>query len=207
VLIDLVDVLRCPMPHDEMWLVAAADRTEGRQIVDGTLGCPICQAEFPVQGGVADFSGGTALRASLERTSEEAAWRIAALLDLTPGPGFALLFGTWGSHAGMLGSLSPVPLLLVNPPTGVQPPDVSVILVGNVLPLASGTARAAAIDPTVNVPSSIAIGAVRSHGRILGLGSMPLPPNVTELARDPSGWVAERDVAGSAPIGLSLRSR
>ena len=206
-LIELVDVLRCPVPHEETWLVAAADRTEGRQIVEGTLGCPVCRAEYPVRGGVADFSGGAALRASAVPASDEAAWRIAALLDLTPGPGFALLFGAWASYAAILGSLSPVPLLLVNPPAGAQPPDASVILVRDVLPLAQGRARAAAIDPTLSIAASMAVAAVRSRGRILGPSSMPLPANLNELARDADGWVAERDVAESAPINLSARSR
>jgi hypothetical protein len=35
--IELVDALRCPVPHEESWLVASADRMEARHIVDGTL--------------------------------------------------------------------------------------------------------------------------------------------------------------------------
>src|SRR5690242_21064587 len=53
--IELVDALRCPVPHEESWLVASATRMEARHIVDGLLGCPVCHAEYPIRNGVADF--------------------------------------------------------------------------------------------------------------------------------------------------------
>ena len=51
--LDLVDLLRCPAPHDEMPLVCVARSTTGRELRDATLGCPTCHAEFPVRDGVA----------------------------------------------------------------------------------------------------------------------------------------------------------
>ena len=53
--IELVDALRCPVAHEESWLVASATHTDARHIVDGLLGCPVCHAEYPIRQGVADF--------------------------------------------------------------------------------------------------------------------------------------------------------
>ena len=57
--IELVDALRCPVSHEESWLVASATQTDARHIVDGLLGCPVCQAEYPIRQGVADFRRAT----------------------------------------------------------------------------------------------------------------------------------------------------
>ena len=40
--IDVAELLRCPVAHEDTWLVARVDRMAGRHIVDGALGCPIC---------------------------------------------------------------------------------------------------------------------------------------------------------------------
>ena len=47
--VEIIDLLRCPNAHAESWLVAAAARTVGRHIVEGTLGCPVCEAEMEMR--------------------------------------------------------------------------------------------------------------------------------------------------------------
>ena len=79
--IPLVDILRCPRPHDETWLVASIVRAEARDIIDGVLGCPICSAEYPIRDGAVDF-GGAGAPAPYIAPGEESAVRIAAALDL-----------------------------------------------------------------------------------------------------------------------------
>ncbi|HEY9229313.1 MAG TPA: hypothetical protein VIP11_21880, partial [Gemmatimonadaceae bacterium] len=54
--IPLVDVLRCPVPHEETWLVASIDRAADRDIVEGMLGCPRCLAEYAIHEGVVLFA-------------------------------------------------------------------------------------------------------------------------------------------------------
>jgi len=54
--IELVDSLRCLSPHDETWLVAAASRMDGRHLIDGVLGCPVCRREYAIRDGTAWFS-------------------------------------------------------------------------------------------------------------------------------------------------------
>ncbi|MEP7381311.1 MAG: hypothetical protein ABI910_06465, partial [Gemmatimonadota bacterium] len=54
--IELVDSLRCTQPHDDTWLVASVTRFDGRDIVDGVLGCPICHRQYLVLDGEVDFT-------------------------------------------------------------------------------------------------------------------------------------------------------
>ena len=63
---------------------------DDRDIIEGTLGCPICQAEYPIRDGVACFSDRAAPRVS-GPVSEEDAVRVAAALDLTDARMTAIL--------------------------------------------------------------------------------------------------------------------
>ena len=56
--IELVDALRCPRPHEESWLVLAASRLEARHVLEGTLGCPVCHAQYPIRDGIVDLRPG-----------------------------------------------------------------------------------------------------------------------------------------------------
>src|SRR5437868_1403297 len=119
--IELVDALRCPNAHEDSWLVASTAQMDARHIVNGTLGCPVCAAEFPVRAGVVDFRQGTSgLRAAAVAGDAETAMRLAALMNLTDASGFAVLCGAWGSHAQELAAIVDTPIVLVDPPDGVR---------------------------------------------------------------------------------------
>src|SRR2546421_743598 len=60
--IELTDHLRCPADHEEQFLVLLPDRMEGRSVLSGELGCPVCGRVVRVEEGVADFGAGTRLR-------------------------------------------------------------------------------------------------------------------------------------------------
>ncbi|MEP7001586.1 MAG: Trm112 family protein [bacterium] len=205
--IELVDALRCPTPHEESWLVAAATRMESRHIVSGTLGCPVCKAEYPIRDGVANFRRGAGhLPAKAERPDAELAMRLAAMLDLADAQGFAVLLGAWGSQAAELSAIVETPLILVDPPEGViGAPGISVVLSDGEIPLAVGTARAMAIDPAEPARAASAIRATRQRGRVLGPVALALPDGVKELARDASVWVGERQSVSSPLITLHVR--
>ena len=205
--IELVDALRCPVAHEESWLVAAATRMESRHIVDGTLGCPVCAAEYTIADGVVDFRRAkTNAPAPRETTTPEDAMRIAALLDLSGTQGFAVLLGTWGSHAADLTSICEVPLVLVDPPADiVGSPGISVLRSDGPLPLADGAARAMAIDVGDASRVRSAVRATRAKGRILAPATLALPADVKELARDERAWIGEREAAASPLVALHVR--
>src|SRR6476661_5494335 len=207
--IELVDALRCPVPHEESWLVASATRMEARHIVDGMLGCPICHAEYPVKGGVVDFRREpTAPRTSVDAPARDGteAMRLAAFLGLGDAVGFAVLLDDWGAHASALRELVETPLILVDPPAGVEgEPGISVLLSDGPIPLANGAARGTAIHGRATQRAMDAVRITRSGGRLLAPASVALPAGVRELARDESLWVGEKEPDPSPLVTLHVR--
>jgi uncharacterized protein YbaR (Trm112 family) len=210
--IELIDTLRCPTPHEESWLVLAADRMAARHVLDGTLGCPVCGAEYPIRDGVVDFRRTAAAPAARARAGDpEQAMRLAAFLGLDDALGFAVLMGDWGAHALELRGMVECPLILVDPPADVEAaPGLSILRTDGPLPLAAGAARGIALDDgAAGEPSAeriaSAVRATRVKGRVVGRVSLPLPAGVRELARDESEWVGEREPAASPLVTLHVR--
>ncbi|MDB4913243.1 MAG: hypothetical protein JWM95_887 [Gemmatimonadetes bacterium] len=205
--IELVDTLRCPVAHEESWLVAAADRMDARHIMAGKLGCPVCAAEYPIMNGVVDFRRDAATpSARLAPPDTEVALRLAALLDLSDSHGFAVLLGAWGNHAITLSDIVDVPLLVIDPPQEIAgSPGVSVIRCDGALPLAMGAARATAIDTASEARVASAVRATRAGGRVVAPANTPVPADVSELARDDELWVGEKSAAPSPLVTLHVR--
>ena len=212
--IELVDQLRCVRAHEDSWLVAASRRMSGRHIVDGELGCPVCEARYPVRAAVADFrTDGVAPAAAASASvagdpvpDAEAAMRLAALLALDEVRAPVVLVGAWGALAPLLLAMAPAVYLVVNPPAPMdERPEISALLAAGALPLAAGAAHGVALDVAAAADDGLVAGAVRAlrgGGRLVAPSSAPLPPGVRELARDERHWVAERDAAASAPVAL-----
>lgn len=195
--IELVDALRCPVSHEESWLVAAADRTEARHIIEGTLGCPVCKAQFTIHDGVADLRRAhhePSDAASVPADAGEAVG-LAAFLGLDDTPGTVLLLGGWAVHARGLRELVDVNVIAADPPSGMRgEPGISVLRCDGPLPLAPGVARGTAVDATDGGNRiASAVRATRVGGRVVGPVSVPVPAGLRELARDARLWVAERE--------------
>src|SRR5215217_668889 len=214
--IELIDALRCPRRHEESWLVLAAARIEARHVRDGTLGCPVCHAEFPIHDGVADFRLADLKTSGLENERGDAGPSIAehvgaedltAMMNLGDALGFAVLIGDWVRLAdGLLELGNPPPLLLVDPPEGsIMVPGLSGLRAGAVLPLAGGAARAVAVDSTDEARLASAANSTRATGRIVAPGRARVPAGVRELVRDDALWVGERDAAPTPLVRLHVR--
>ncbi|MHB1863918.1 MAG: hypothetical protein ACYCVL_13255 [Gemmatimonadaceae bacterium] len=205
--IELVDSLRCPHPHEESWLVAAADRMDGRNIVEGVLGCPVCKAQFRITQGVADLrvTPGPRRAAAMPAARDpEQAMRLAAFLHLSDGHGYVALVGAWTAHAPDIQMVAETHLLLVNPPAGLTiAAGMSGLLADARLPVAAGSARGLAVDQDAGADwlASALVG-VQAGGRVVAPAAMPLPAGVTELARDAAVWVAERAPEPSGLVSL-----
>jgi uncharacterized protein YbaR (Trm112 family) len=197
--VELVDLLRCPHQHEDSWLVAAADATAERHIVHGSLGCPVCHAEFPVRDGVVHFDGECVIAdAPLphlddgERAAE--AMRLAALLDLSSAGGTVLLGGAWQGSAEAVLALADVRVLLLDPPRVPQLREEISAVRGAPMPVAAAAVRGAALDERTADPERVAAAAraLKPGGRLVAPVAAPLPDGVTELARDGRHWVAEK---------------
>jgi len=204
VFIPLVDILRCVRPHADTWLVASIERADERFIIEGTLGCPICLAEYPIRAGVVHFTDRPVepLRAAPPENEAEAV-RIAAALDLIEPRVTALLHGAWGTQAQLVRGLSPAQLMLLNPPAGMVGGDGVSVLVSEIAPLAQASIDAIALDADASDALFASLRAsLRRGGRIFAPATTPVPDGFTELVRDADVWVARLDDAAivSAPI-------
>src|SRR5579862_8379652 len=143
--LDVVPTLRCPREHEESSLVLVADVTRGRHVVTGVLGCPVCEAEYPIQEGIAYFAQPTDSGAVRRETD---VMRTAAMLGLTEPGGFIMLGGHWASTADAISELAEALVLVVNPPETIASAAerVSILYTGERLPIAAHALRAAAID-------------------------------------------------------------
>ena len=196
--VELIEFLRCPRSHEESALVASAARTVARHIVDGELGCPVCNAEFAIRDGVALFDGPPLLTA-FDEPDPDTATRLAAFLELTDAQGFALLCGRWAVHAALIGQMSETPLVLVNHSIAAPVLQAAGAIRAPVVPFAESSARALAIDEvsTARIIES-GVRAVRPGGRVLGPATVAVPAGVTELVRDDRVWVGEKTAPRSA---------
>lgn len=50
---DLLEILRCPVCRGELTL--SAKEQEGADIVTGTLNCPRCRVDYPIEDGIPDL--------------------------------------------------------------------------------------------------------------------------------------------------------
>jgi len=200
-------------PHEDSWLIARADVLEARHIVQGALGCPICEARYAIRDGVADFSDGAPPRVPSGPAAEETqalAFRAAALLGLTDPGGLVVLAGDWSACAdSLLDVVEGVQLLALDPaPVLRSGGALSLARISAVLPLAAASARGIALDASHATPSLLA-GAARAlapGGRLIAPASAPVPESLQELARDDEHWVAAAPRTSiSAPVPIALR--
>ncbi len=209
--IELIDLLRCPRDHEDSWLVVAIHAKSDRDITAGVLGCPVCKAQYPITDGVAIFSdgptvGGEPMRSAYDESDDDVAMRCAAMLDLFDPGGAVVLCGTWAHAARALLDITPVSILLANPPAGVTiGHGLSAISIGDRFPVAPGSLRGIALDAATAQPSLVdsAARALKGGGRLVGPVATPVPAGITERARDDRHWVGAANTAATPPIPLA----
>ncbi|HZD85913.1 MAG TPA: hypothetical protein VE052_08365 [Gemmatimonadaceae bacterium] len=200
--IELLDQLRCINPHEATWLVASFKSVTNRFVMEGTLGCPNCSAEYPIRNGIADFTVGLEVprprREAERRTAihdrEELATRAGAFLNVTEPGATVVLGGAWADAALELSVMTEARVLAINPKAGAEESEaVGLLLVGSEIPVAPGSLLGVALDasfPAETVAS--AVRAVRAGGRIVGPVEIPPPSELAVLARDGDYWVAQK---------------
>jgi hypothetical protein len=228
--VELVEIFRCVAPHRDSWLVAAADRTEGRTIIDGTLGCPVCHAEYAIENGVVRFdvssSPGRESRQSRPRESapigadelhdddQNEALRLAAMLGASEATMTIALLGVSLRLAVAVQSIASVRCIVVDPPDerdaldALQRADsqLAIVRATGVLPVAQGALHGVYANRR---DVSVYVHALRRDGRLVAPANAPMPAGITELAHDERHWVGERSAETSAaPASLvQLRRR
>lgn len=208
--IELVDSLRCPRPHADSWLVGAFDRMEGRAIIQGSLGCPVCNARYAIRDGVVYFddaarSGAGGGSHAADVPGDDRGIYLGALLGLADAQGIAVLEGGWARHGASLRALTTLPLIFLNPTvTVVQGEGVAVVHCRHAFPVAGGGVRGIALAGGA-ADQDLLLGAVRSLaplGRLVAPISISRPPQIRELARDSHFWVGENESVASVPVAI-----
>lgn len=201
--VDLIDRLRCPNDHADTWLVAAATRTAHRRLIEATLGCHECGAEFELRDGEL-WVGAPVERAPMPVNADET-MRTAALLRLEER-GLYLLEGGWGSHAAALQQVLDVDIMLADPPTMVSERAAADMSgdgadavgkctlrgVGDRWPIAGASLHGLAMERATSARLADALRILRVGGRLIAPASAEVPAGARELARDERHWVAEK---------------
>lgn len=193
--IEFIDLLRCPNVHEESWLVAAFYKMDGRAVVEGKLGCPVCGAEFLIRDGVAVFGEDDVRRQTLspdEPASDDT--MLAALLDLARPGMLALLSGDFARASEAVAESTGARIIALNSPSRVSGSEsVAEVRAVFPIPLAEHSLDGIALDRTHGTATMVAEAArlLRPRGRLAAGAEAALPPHFRELARDAKLVVAE----------------
>ncbi len=203
--VEFIELLRCPANHELSPLIAVADRRLGDHLLDATLGCPVCGAEYAVRDGIAYLTQEVAAATS-DTLDVIDPMRVAALLSLADSSARALLCGGPASVSAEIEALTGARCASVNAPAttvlALELVDVIRLTPGAMIPLASASLRGLAVDAAHVSLLADATRVVQRGGRVLAPVSAPLPAGCRELARDDHEWVAEVEAAVSAPVSL-----
>lgn len=200
--LEVTEILRCPRAHDESFVVCVAYAMDGRQVARGVVGCPVCQAEFPITDGVVRFDAPAAGEGAGPRPEHDdavgplTAEAAAAFLALEGRGGFVLLAGGAARLARDLAALVPgVHLLCVNAPPGVERgPDCSYFSAPDGLPVRTGVVRGVVLGADCAAEPWLAEGVrVLLHGlRFVAEDERASPTGIVELARGAGVVVGEK---------------
>jgi uncharacterized protein YbaR (Trm112 family) len=197
--IELTEMLRCPAPHEETFLVMSTGEMLGRMVRSGILGCPVCQREYPITQGVVRFSGpGRPTPATpAARGSRPDAQTLQALLDLSGPGGYVVLVGGAATYAGGLAALmGGIHFVGVDAPPGVvELPVLSLIAGAPGIPLRSAMARSVVVGPDASLAPWLAEAQrvlLRGRRLVIEDETVAPPQGVTQLAAGQGLWVGEK---------------
>lgn len=193
--IELTDHLACPSPHEEQFLVLLPDQMDGRRVVTGDLGCPVCGRIVRVEQGIADFGEASP---SIEGTALTAE-ALAAFFGLSGPGGYVALAGGVTSLAEELSGLVPgVRLVLINPPAETPDRETASVLRSARLPLKTGSMRGVAIGADLAHDPAWLADAARAllpGLRMVAEGGEP-PEGIEEMGRVGEVWVGKAGKTG-----------
>jgi uncharacterized protein YbaR (Trm112 family) len=187
--IELIDLLRCPEPHEETWLVAAFNKIDGRDVIEAKLGCPVCRREYFIRDGIADF-GGTIGADS----GDEDPVRTAALLDLTSPGKTVLLAGAFGRVSSKVVEMTQSTAVSLNAAAANRDDRILEVLTDSRIPLASDSLDGVALDRAHSTESFIAeaLRLLRPGGRALTSVAGNPTSVFQEIARDDHHILSEK---------------
>jgi len=202
--IELTEMLRCPEPHREEFLVLSTGEMSGRMVRAGIVGCPVCQREYEIVDGIVNFSGGgmrdagrgPALTHSASPIPHPDSQTLQALLDLSGPGGYVVLLGFAARHAvGLAALMGGIHFLGINPPPDVEElPVLSLLVCEKKIPLRDAIARGVVVGSESSGAAWLAESRrVLLPGRRLVIeNETARPDGVTQLATGQGLFVGEK---------------
>ena len=192
--IELTDHLRCPVDHDEQFLVLLPGEMSGRMVREGELGCPVCGRTYRIEAGVLRAAAGTPPPPPPAQPGLGAD-ALAAFLGLGGPGGYLVLVGTpgglWQELLALIPGVGPV---LVNPPDATPDEYPVSIVRSDRVPLKSRSMRGVVLGAEVADDAwwrAEAARVVLPGLRVVGAGATaPDDPRLDLLASTAGAWVA-----------------
>jgi len=197
--IELTEMLRCPEDHREEFLVLSTSEMNGRMVLRGVVGCPVCRREFEIIDGIVDFTEARAVRRTPAPPSPVVVdpESLQALLDLGGPGGYVILLGSAARYAvGLASLMGGVHFVGINaPPDVAELPVLTLVQTDRVIPLRGAMARAAVVGAELaGTPWAGEAVRVLLPGRRLVVESETAAPpeQVVQLAAGQGVWVGEK---------------
>jgi uncharacterized protein YbaR (Trm112 family) len=200
--IELAEMLRCPEVHEETYCVLSSEKTEGRRVIQGTVGCPACETEFAIADGVVEFGmdpllGGHSRSDDLTVEEIPDPDLVEALLSLGSSGGYVVLVGSVTRLATHLcDHLDGISFIGINPPPDVSESDVlSLLRSPATIPLRSSMARGVVVGKEYAEEPWLEEGVrVLARGsRIVVADEKSAVQGVTRLAAERGVWVGQKE--------------
>ncbi len=198
--IELTEMLRCPAPHAETFLVLSTGTMLGRLVRSGVVACPACDREYPIVNGVVHFSATAEVTAPSPAPAPAPAPdgpTLQALLDLGGPGGYVVLLGRAAGYAAALaGLMGGIHFVGVNAPADLEElPVLSLLRCDTMIPLRRAMARGVVVGSDRAAAAWLAEAQrVLLPGRRLVIEAEHVtpPPGVTRLAAGRGLWVGEK---------------
>lgn len=195
--IELTDHLRCPADHPESFLVLLPDRMEGRDVLAGHLGCPVCGWSTTIREGEANFGGGGPAGVGTALTPEA----VEAFLGLSgPGGYLAVAGGATALVPDLAAVLPALRIVAVNPAPDRHGAFPASVLWSSRLPLKTASMRGVVLGADLASDPAWVAEAVRvtlPGLRVVGEGQPPDVPSLVVMATGGRVWVGTRGTAGA----------
>lgn len=199
--IELAELLRCPRDHEPMPCVVAPDEMDGRRVVSGTIGCPVCEVEHKIVEGIVGFGEDPLLGAgsrSDDLTVENMpdADDVQALLNLDSPGGYVILVGSGARLAAELAAnTSDVHFVGLNPPPELRESEsLSLLRSPARIPIRDGSVRGVLMgrEYVRNRWMDDAGRVVATGGRLVAVVDELSAVGVQQLAVGGGMWVGEK---------------
>src|SRR2546427_12175025 len=202
--IELTEMLRCPEPHRDEFLVLSTGEMSGRMVRAGVVGCPVCQREYEIVDGIVYFERREMREERGARTAHPPSLishlpdpqTLQALLDLSGPGGYVVLLGSAARYAvGLAALMGGIHFLGVNPPPDAEElPILSLLVSEKRIPLRDTMARGVVVgNESSSAPWLAEARRVLLPGRRLVVECETVKPEgITQLARGQGLFVGEK---------------